>query len=154
MERTLNSPLPRTIAVILAAIALALGITCLTGCGGSQAGYSITDGSVDVNGSTLTVSLNCEDAENFEWTEVAEGDGIEFEGMEHQDNNGTGQDVFVFKGTGQGDQSITFTYGPKEADDSTMEKLEVKMSTVTDGSGNFTSTQTTASDGSTGSTQG
>ena len=139
--------------------AVALMAVALGGCasGALNGGFTITDGSVEVSGAELVVSLECDDATGYEWGETLSGDGLEFDGVEQKsdaDNpegsgNTVGYDVFSFTGAGAGDQTITFTYAA--ADSPADESKTVTLTTSTNGAGQMTSVKATGSDGSTGS---
>ncbi len=130
--------------LIAGVCAAVLGVALMAGCAQTpKGGYTITDGQVDYDGTTLTVTLNCEGEPD--WEAAVSGDGIEADGETHEASENA--DVFTFKGTGEGSATIIFTY-PSE------DPKTVTVETTTDASGQFISTGATGSDGSMGSTQG
>ena len=71
--------------IIAGAFSVALGLVALTGCGASTSsgGYTLTDGKVEFEGKTLTVTLDCDGS--YEWEESATGDGLTYDGVQHDE---------------------------------------------------------------------
>ena len=142
----------------------ALGITALmaVGCApaASTGGYTISDGSIDVSGSSLTVTLESDPATGYEWDEMIVGDGVEFGDDEQQSNEGNPEgdentveyDTFLFTGTSEGTQTITFNYVAPDVPDGDVKT--VTIDTKTNASGQFIEVNATGSDGSSGSFKG
>lgn len=129
--------------IIAGAFSVALGLVALTGCGASTSsgGYTLTDGKVEFEGKTLTVTLDCDGS--YEWEESATGDGLTYDGVQHDEEQNA--DVFTFTGIGEGEQELTFTFPSPD-------EKKVTVETKTDSDGQITATSATGSDGSSGST--
>ncbi len=141
------------VGLLVAMLVLVLALLC--GCAASEpeslgkAGYSFGVGSVDIDGATLTVDLYSHHGDGHDWTVAMEGTGLNEDGVEHQiQQEGVEYDEFTFTGDAEGTQTIVFTCAT--VDDPDGGDATVTVEVTTNKSGQITSANTTASDGTSG----
>lgn len=150
-------PYKTLLAAVGGALCAALVVFAFLGLSGSGKQASFTDGTLQADGSRLTVELDSNATTGYTWFSDASGNAIviadqRYEDGDNTDDNGEtivgapGKTVFTYVGIEEGSTDFTLTY-KRSWEDSEPEKT-LTFTVNTDQDGKVKSVQGTASDNS------